>query len=140
MQWKLVEKIYIYQEEQYGGRHVTSEMCARLDFVQEGNFSLTLPPTNQTFVSCPVLKSCLSFSLFLFPLVDRHRSIIRCSIRRNRWVKLGIMAEGLTLRGTLKGHNGWVTQIATNPQHPDKILSGSRGTYFGNWICVVAGV
>ncbi|KAL9984842.1 hypothetical protein ACROYT_G007179 [Oculina patagonica] len=36
------------------------------------------------------------------------------------------MAEGLTLKGTLKGHNGWVTQIATNPQHPDKILSGSR--------------
>lgn len=39
------------------------------------------------------------------------------------------MAEGLTLRGTLKGHNGWVTQIATNPQDPDRILSGSRGTY-----------
>lgn len=39
------------------------------------------------------------------------------------------MAEGLSLRGTLKGHNGWVTQIATNPQDPDKILSGSRGTY-----------
>lgn len=36
------------------------------------------------------------------------------------------MTEGLTLRGTLKGHNGWVTQIATNPQDPDKILSGSR--------------
>ena len=37
------------------------------------------------------------------------------------------MAEGLTLKGTLKGHNGWVTQIATNPQSPDRILSGSRG-------------
>lgn len=36
------------------------------------------------------------------------------------------MAEQLTLRGTLKGHNGWVTQIATNPQIPDKILSSSR--------------
>lgn len=36
------------------------------------------------------------------------------------------MNEGLTLRGTLKGHDGWVTQIATNPQDPDKILSGSR--------------
>ncbi|CAH3043238.1 unnamed protein product [Porites lobata] len=36
------------------------------------------------------------------------------------------MAEGLSLRGTLKGHNGWVTQIATNPQDPDRILSGSR--------------
>jgi hypothetical protein len=36
------------------------------------------------------------------------------------------MAETLTLRGTLEGHNGWVTQIATNPKFPDMILSSSR--------------
>ena len=36
------------------------------------------------------------------------------------------MAEQLTLRGTLKGHNGWVTQIATTPMFPDMILSASR--------------
>jgi len=36
------------------------------------------------------------------------------------------MAEQLTLRGTLKGHNGWVTQIATTPQDPNQILSASR--------------
>lgn len=36
------------------------------------------------------------------------------------------MTEQLTLRGTLKGHNGWVTQIATTPQAPDTILSSSR--------------
>ena len=36
------------------------------------------------------------------------------------------MAEQLTLRGTLKGHNGWVTQIATTPMFPDMILSSSR--------------
>jgi len=30
------------------------------------------------------------------------------------------------LRGTLKGHNGWVTQIATTPQDPNQILSASR--------------
>lgn len=34
--------------------------------------------------------------------------------------------EQLTLRGTLKGHNGWVTQIATTPQDPNQILSASR--------------
>lgn len=33
----------------------------------------------------------------------------------------------MTLRGTLKGHSGWVTQIATTPQYPDMILSASRG-------------
>lgn len=35
--------------------------------------------------------------------------------------------EQMTLRGTLQGHSGWVTQIATNPQYPDIILSASRG-------------
>merc|ERR1712133_344809 len=28
--------------------------------------------------------------------------------------------------GTLRGHNGWVTQITTNPKYPDMILSSSR--------------
>lgn len=37
------------------------------------------------------------------------------------------MTETLKLRGTLCGHNGWVTQIATNPKYPDMILSSSRG-------------
>nr|KAG5691322.1 hypothetical protein BaRGS_014021 [Batillaria attramentaria] len=32
----------------------------------------------------------------------------------------------MTLRGTLQGHGGWVTQIATNPQFPNAILSASR--------------
>jgi len=32
----------------------------------------------------------------------------------------------LTLRGTLKGHSGWVTAIATSPENPDIILSASR--------------
>jgi len=34
--------------------------------------------------------------------------------------------EQMTLRGTLVGHNGWVTQIATTPQDPEKLLSASR--------------
>lgn len=32
----------------------------------------------------------------------------------------------MTLSGTLTGHNGWVTQIATTPQDPNQILSASR--------------
>lgn len=42
------------------------------------------------------------------------------------------MTETMQLRGTLKGHSGWVTQIATNPKYPDMILSASRG----KWNCV----
>ncbi|PIK53564.1 putative guanine nucleotide-binding protein subunit beta-2-like 1 [Apostichopus japonicus] len=34
--------------------------------------------------------------------------------------------EQIVCRGTLKGHNGWVTQIATTPNFPDMILSASR--------------
>jgi len=36
------------------------------------------------------------------------------------------MSEQLKLRGTLSGHNGWVTQIATTHETPDIILSSSR--------------
>lgn len=36
------------------------------------------------------------------------------------------MTEQLHLRGTLRGHNGWVTQIACNPKFPDTLLSSSR--------------
>ncbi|XP_067011263.1 small ribosomal subunit protein RACK1 [Anabrus simplex] len=36
------------------------------------------------------------------------------------------MSESLVLRGTLRGHNGWVTQVATNPKYPDMLLSSSR--------------
>lgn len=34
--------------------------------------------------------------------------------------------DSLTLRGTLKGHSGWVTSIATSPESPDVLLSSSR--------------
>ena len=39
------------------------------------------------------------------------------------------MTEQLKLRGTLKGHSGWVTQIATTAANPDIILSASRGKH-----------
>lgn len=38
--------------------------------------------------------------------------------------------EQLIFKGTLEGHNGWVTQIATNHNFPNMILSASRGTLF----------
>jgi guanine nucleotide-binding protein subunit beta-2-like 1 protein len=43
------------------------------------------------------------------------------------------MAEQMTLRGTLQGHGGWVTQIATTPQYPDMVLSSSRGILIFNF-------
>ena len=36
------------------------------------------------------------------------------------------MGEQLTLRGTLTGHGGWVTAIATTSEDPNMILSASR--------------
>jgi len=45
------------------------------------------------------------------------------------------MSETLQLRGTLRGHNGWVTQIATNPKYPDMILSCSRGKCNRRHVC-----
>jgi guanine nucleotide-binding protein subunit beta-2-like 1 protein len=37
--------------------------------------------------------------------------------------------EAVSLAGTLKGHNGWVTCIATNAGIPDLLLTGSRGKF-----------
>ncbi|UKZ53473.1 cross-pathway control WD-repeat protein cpc2 [Trichoderma virens] len=36
------------------------------------------------------------------------------------------MAEQLILKGTLEGHNGWVTSLATSMENPNMLLSGSR--------------
>jgi guanine nucleotide-binding protein subunit beta-2-like 1 protein len=36
------------------------------------------------------------------------------------------MAETLNLKGILKGHNGWVTCLATSSENPDLLISGSR--------------
>jgi len=36
------------------------------------------------------------------------------------------MSDTLTARGILKGHNGWITSIATTDQRADMILSSSR--------------
>jgi len=36
------------------------------------------------------------------------------------------MDPGITFRGSLAGHNGWVTSIATSVDNPDLIISGSR--------------
>jgi guanine nucleotide-binding protein subunit beta-2-like 1 protein len=34
--------------------------------------------------------------------------------------------ESMTLRGTLVGHNDWVTSLATTPEDPNLLLSSSR--------------
>jgi len=36
------------------------------------------------------------------------------------------MGDIMQLRGFLRGHGGWVTCIATTPENPDMIISGSR--------------
>merc|ERR1712088_255710 len=46
---------------------------------------------------------------------------------------LPIMTEQMTFKGSLKGHNGWVTQIATTPIFPDMLLSSSRDKTIIMW-------
>uniref|UniRef100_A0A2L2YST0 Guanine nucleotide-binding protein subunit beta-2-like 1 n=1 Tax=Parasteatoda tepidariorum TaxID=114398 RepID=A0A2L2YST0_PARTP len=45
------------------------------------------------------------------------------------------MTEQLNMKGTLRGHNNSVTQIATNPKLPDMILSSS--SYNISRICII---
>jgi len=42
-------------------------------------------------------------------------------------------AEYLQLRGILKGHNGWVTCLATSPENPSLLVSGSRDKTLMVW-------
>lgn len=37
------------------------------------------------------------------------------------------MSESLAFKGSLAGHSGWVTAIATSSENPDMILTASRG-------------
>lgn len=41
------------------------------------------------------------------------------------------MGEPLAFKGSLAGHSGWVTAIATSSENPDMILTSSRGEYGG---------
>ncbi|CDK29592.1 unnamed protein product [Kuraishia capsulata CBS 1993] len=43
------------------------------------------------------------------------------------------MTEVLVLRGTLEGHNGWVTRLVTTPSNPDLLLSASRDKTLITW-------
>jgi len=43
------------------------------------------------------------------------------------------MSETLTARGILKGHNGWITSVATTDQRADMILSSSRDKSIMIW-------
>jgi hypothetical protein len=61
-------------------------------------------------------------SVVLYCVVRLSSHTLTCSSggRRDRRE----MAETLSLRGVLKGHDGWVTCIATSSELPNKILSG----------------
>jgi len=37
--------------------------------------------------------------------------------------------ESLIFKGSLEGHKGWVTAIATSSENPDMLLTASRGEY-----------
>lgn len=41
--------------------------------------------------------------------------------------------EVLVLRGTLEGHNGWVTALATSAEKPDLLVSASRDKTLITW-------
>ena len=77
------------------------------------------------FVKTPWLQQKIRKSaarIFLFRWIGTSIG----SPNRSPHQKTLMAAETLQLRGTLTGHNGWVTQIATNPKYPDIVLSASR--------------
>ena len=70
-------------------------------------------------------RRVLTFSYFLARLFDYFASsLIHIAMSS---------AEVLVLRGTLEGHNGWVTSLATSPAQPNLLLSGSRDKSLITW-------
>jgi guanine nucleotide-binding protein subunit beta-2-like 1 protein len=49
------------------------------------------------------------------------------------------MAEHITLRGVLRGHQGWVTSLATTPENPNLLLSSSRDKTVLVWMLTPSG-
>ena len=47
------------------------------------------------------------------------------------------MSEQLRYAGTLTGHKGWVTAIASSSENPDMLLTASRGEWYAEWIDAV---
>lgn len=43
------------------------------------------------------------------------------------------MSESLRYLGSLQGHKGWITAIATSSENPDMILTASRGRFLGSF-------
>uniref|UniRef100_A0A915LQK3 Small ribosomal subunit protein RACK1 n=1 Tax=Meloidogyne javanica TaxID=6303 RepID=A0A915LQK3_MELJA len=43
------------------------------------------------------------------------------------------MGEQIKLEGQLRGHNGWVTQIAASPVYKNMLVSSSRGKAITLW-------
>lgn len=54
---------------------------------------------------------------------------VEISVSRDVQRHLPTMAESLRFLGSLPGHKGWVTAIATSSENPDMILTASRGIY-----------
>ena len=44
------------------------------------------------------------------------------------------MSEQLRYAGTLTGHKGWVTAVASSSENPDMLLTASRGELEAEWI------
>ena len=65
------------------------------------------------------VPSLFSFPFFLSPLLLFTVVVIR-------EIMEAPPAPEVTLRGVLKGHDGWVTAIATPPENSDVLISGSR--------------
>lgn len=59
-------------------------------------------------------------------VVLSYSSRVEYNNNQKRKFKMSGITETLSLRGTLKGHNGWITSLATTAEDPNLLLSSSR--------------
>merc|ERR1739847_260504 len=66
-------------------------------------------------------------------LISRVSSRTYRNRKKKQTKKIMARQEVMTLKGSLEGHGGWGTQIATNPQFPDMLISSSRDKTLITW-------
>ena len=82
-----------------------------------------LPSTNRTLQST---KSSIYTRRVQRQLSQISESVTYPSSSSLLSLHLPSMGEQLVMRGTLEGHSGWVTSLATSLENPHMLLSGSR--------------
>ncbi|XP_075388940.1 small ribosomal subunit protein RACK1-like [Tenrec ecaudatus] len=140
--WRELELLELSEEEEEQLEQVAVRYEEESDFprateVQKGNDENNGSNIHKSKITFEPLESLKRYNSFCFHAEQQQELVWELSgailVTAATPAPAATLTEQMTLRGTLKGHNGWVTQIATTPQFPAMILSASRDKTIIMW-------